>query len=95
MSEHAASRPAGFITIDDPDRGLIHADTLQCVHCGGHWRVQPGSGKIRGFCARCNGPVCGPACAKCVPVEQFCENVEAGRPHDWRPIMVGWEPGQR
>ena len=52
--------------------------TLQCVHCGGHWQCRPGSGNVRGYCWRCNGPVCGPACAECVPVEQRLEQMEAG-----------------
>ena len=71
--------PAGYITISDPDAGLIEADTLQCVHCGCHWEMKPGSGNMRGFCTRCNGPVCGPKCRECVPIERGLENLEAGR----------------
>lgn len=35
------------------------ASTIQCVHCGKHWIPVRGSGRRRGFCMMCNGPVCG------------------------------------
>ena len=81
----------GRIIIVDPgmDRAVAEIGTAQCVHCSGHFPIQPGSGKIRGFCLRCNGPICGPKCAKCVPVEQMLENIEHGRPLNFRPIRVG------
>lgn len=44
--------------------------------------------RIRGFCQNCNGPVCGPGCAVCVHVEQMLENIEQGRPLDYKPIIV-------
>lgn len=90
--------PAGYVSITDPEGGLIEADTLQCCHCGRHWRVQPGSGKQRGWCMRCNGPVCGPGCAECVPQEQRLENLEQGRPAGHRriaaPVSGLWLPGR-
>ena len=92
-------KEAGRIIICDPgtDKPLLEAGTAQCCHCGGHWVVRPGSGKIRGWCMRCNGPVCGPACAKCVPTEQLLENMEKGRPLDFVPTMISvprlWTPG--
>lgn len=43
--------------------------------------------KMRGWCSRCNGPVCGPACAECVPQERLLENMEQGLPLDFRPII--------
>lgn len=84
-----AARENGMIVIADPgrDKPIWECKTLQCVHCGGHWIASPGSGKIRGFCMRCNGPICGPGCAECVPVEQMLENIEAGRPLGFRPIV--------
>lgn len=45
--------------------------------------------KTRGYCQRCNGYICGPSCAECVPVEQLLENYEHFRPLDFRPIFVG------
>lgn len=75
-------RESGLITITDPgrDRPLVEQPTLQCCHCGRHFVPRPGSGQVRGWCLRCNRPVCGPACAACVPLEQQLANLEAGRP---------------
>ena len=80
MGEHSSLRPHGFVEIHDPDApgGVIAGETLQCCHCGGHWIIQPGSGKVRGFCLRCNGPFCGPDCAECRPLEQQIEQMESG-----------------
>lgn len=80
----------GTVTISDPgaDKPILEAKTLCCCHCGGHWFPQPGSGRVRGWCMNCNGPVCGPGCAECVPVEQLLENYEKGRPENFRPIVV-------
>lgn len=90
-------KEAGHITLIDPgaDKPLLELGTLQCCHCGGQWFPQPGSGRIRGFCQNCNGPVCGPGCAACVPTEQYLENLEKGRDPLFRPILVGvnWDGG--
>jgi hypothetical protein len=48
---------------------------------------------MRGWCMNCNGPVCGPACAACVPVEQMLENMEKGRSPDHKPIVVSFSKG--
>lgn len=84
-----SKREAGTIIISDPgsDKPLLEVATLQCCHCGGHWVPRPGSGMERGFCMNCNGPVCGRDCAgSCIPVEQMLENIEQGRPLDFKPI---------
>jgi hypothetical protein len=83
-------RAAGYVTIIDPgsDKPIMEADTLQCVHCSQHWWPQPGSGIVRGLCYACNGPICGPGCAKCVPTEVLLENYEKGRELDYRPIVA-------
>lgn len=80
----------GLITISDPgsDSPISEVMTLQCKHCGGHFYPRPGSGRVRGWCMNCNGPVCGPSCAECVPVEQYLENMEKGRPDNFRPTVV-------
>ena len=53
-------------------------------------RERQAAGKtLRGFCTRCCGPVCGPGCAECVPVEQYLENLEKGREENFRPLIVG------
>lgn len=83
-------RDQGLFVVSDPgaDKPLLEQRTVQCVHCGGHYHPSPGSGRVRGFCANCNGPVCGPGCAACVPLEQLLENYEKGRPLDFRPVVV-------
>lgn len=82
-------REAGQLVILDPgaDKPLLEAATLQCVHCGGHWIVVPGSKRVRGYCMNCNGPICGPDCQTCVPVEQLLENMERGKPPTFRRIV--------
>lgn len=98
MGNHSSLRPDGYFEIHDPDaKRIVSGETLQCVHCGAHWVIQPGSGKIRGFCLRCNGPICGPGCAACVPIErqlELMEDAAAGKP-DTKPVSVPviWTPG--
>lgn len=74
------------------DKPSLEIDTVACVHCGGHFAIQPGSGRIRGYCMNCSGPICGPSCAACVPVEQYLANLEAGLPSEladkFTPICV-------
>lgn len=81
---------AGEVAISDPgaDKPLFQGGTIQCCHCGGQWVPKPGSGIERGFCQNCNGFVCGPGCAACVNVEQLLDNIEKGRPLDFRPIIA-------
>lgn len=70
----AVARPSGAILID----GHHAADTVACAHCGGHFVMVRGSGKIRGWCTRCRAMTCGaPACDVCVPYEQRLEQEEA------------------
>lgn len=85
---------AGLIVVSDPgsDKPISETKTLQCCHCGGHWICQPGSGRIRGFCMNCNGPICGPSCATCIPTDLLLTNMEKGRPLDFKPIMVSVPP---
>lgn len=61
-----------------PEGPPIERDTTQCVHCMGHWAVEPGSGRTRGWCPRCGGPHCGaPACWTCVPFMKQIAQQEA------------------
>ena len=72
-----ATRPAGTLIITDPDLPhTVHKDTMQCVHCGRHWVVVPGSGRVRGWCKKCMGPHCGKTCERCVPFEKQLEAME-------------------
>lgn len=70
----------GAIVID----GKHVADTRQCVHCGKHEQIIPGSGKKRGMCLKCNnGFVCGaPACMVCIPYKIKIDYMEAKANND-------------
>lgn len=85
-------KPAGHCFETTLDGVLCEADTWQCNHCGGHERVVRGSGRLRGFCTNC-GKYVHPHCSvevtgKCVPQEQMVDNMDAGRPLDFRQIIV-------
>lgn len=71
-------REAGYIVSPD---GYVVAETLQCVHCQGHWVPVKGSGALRGFCLKCAGVTCGkPSCeSECVPFGKWLEKVERGQ----------------
>lgn len=83
-------REAGLITITDPgsDKPFLEVPTRQCVHCGMHFPGYPDRGTKRGYCFNCHGPICGPGCAECIPIEQWLDNVEAGRAPNFRPIQA-------
>jgi hypothetical protein len=73
MNELAVRRPAGHVIIVG-DGPKIERDTLQCCHCGGHWIVEPGSGRRRGFCLKCNAVHCGgPNCWVCRPHQRLID----------------------
>ena len=65
----------GVIEIVQPDGPTITRDTMQCRHCMRHWQVVPGSGRQRGWCLKCNGPLCGAekCMHECVPFEKKVE----------------------
>lgn len=79
--------PAGYTKTTGPFGEVVDCDTLSCSHCHGQWEVVAGSGKLRGFCNRCAGYVCGrPECMnQCLPFEARLENIEAGR-HELTPV---------
>jgi hypothetical protein len=65
--------------------------TVSCIHCAYTWLYRPGSGKRRGWCMKCHGILCGrPHCVAmgCVHREQLLENIEAGRPDNYQPIIA-------
>ena len=81
-------KEAGLITIFDPgaDRPLAELPTLRCCHCGCHFPAVPTKG--RGWCFNHGAPICGVGCLVCVDVELMLENIEKGRPLDFRPVVV-------
>lgn len=69
-------KQAGVILMD----GVQVADTKQCCHCGGHFVMVKGSGKLRGYCTKCHEITCGKIeCCKCVPFEKKLDLAEAGK----------------
>lgn len=79
----------GHFEHHDPDLARpIAGDVLRCCHCQRIFTVE--RGMFMGKCYKCNDYHCGPGCKfpmKCVPVEQWLENVEKGRPEDYTPIV--------
>ena len=68
--------PHGGIMLD----GVHVADTLTCCHCGYVWIPMRGSGRVRGFCTKCNGVTCGgEKCRTCLPQEKYLDLVEQGK----------------
>lgn len=69
--------PSGHILIDD----TVVCDTRQCMHCGSHHICVKGSGKLRGYCLKCNGWLCGkPSCLKeCIHIDKKIEMYEKGK----------------
>lgn len=94
------TREAGHVKIFCADGGrVIEYGMSGCVHCGGQFPT-PRMGTSdadkatrigRGFCQNCNGYVCSKGCEVCVPVDLLLENMEKGRPIDFRPIIVPTE----
>jgi|SRR5579862_4730567 len=85
---------AGVITSTPYDGGPVEQrDLLSCIHCAYTWVPRPGSGRLRGYCMRCAGFLCGrPACTAlgCVHREQLLENIEAARALNFVPISVAF-----
>lgn len=86
MQIYEKNKTDGAIVLD----GKWVADTLQCVHCGSHEEIIPGSGKKRAFCPKHPenpgglGFVCGrPACMHvCIPIDAQLDYVEAKQRED-------------
>lgn len=79
MGRYSRLRPHGYTTSTDWNGNVHNGETVQCVHCGGHFIIGPGMTKGRGFCCNCNGFICGAGCAECVPWEKALEIAEGTR----------------
>lgn len=75
---HTVRRPHGVLLAVHWDGTQEERDILTCAHCQYTWMVEPGSGKKRGWCLKCQGPICGKArcMAECEPFERWLEAVE-------------------
>lgn len=69
----------GYIIITDA-AGTKEFDTHGCPHCGSHFVIIPGSGRLRNFCMLCHAPTCDKAkCYEHSPFMKRVELVEAGK----------------
>ncbi len=95
----AVRNRTGWSVTRGPHGETVTCDMLTCVHCNHSWEVVVGSGRLRGFCNRCDGPTCGgPHCWVCVPYEQQLENMEASKPvltQKPTPFALGGVPEER
>lgn len=84
MFGRSNKRESGFILND----GAVIASTQQCVHCGNHQVIIPGSGKRRGWCTLCQGFLCGEffCMDNCVPFEARLEYQEAKAVQDMKHV---------
>lgn len=63
----------GYLLAD----GVEVAATRMCGHCGAHFVMVRGSGRVRGWCLRCARITCGKReCDPCVPYEKRLEALE-------------------
>ncbi len=68
------------VIIADTDDGRSETPTYQCCHCGRHFTMRKGSGRIRGFCTKCLRVTCGDKeCDPCVPFQKKLDLYEAGK----------------
>lgn len=94
MGQHTAPdhlRIGTLQTIPHDGGPTVTEDLVCCVHCGYIWSWSPGSGRVRGWCMKCNGLLCGRKCCRQRPCQHWMhgiENIEAGRPENTPHILV-------
>jgi len=60
--------------------GTQEFTTKSCPHCGSHFVIIPGSGRLRHFCMLCHAPTCDKAaCYEHSPFLKRVELIEAGK----------------
>lgn len=91
---HVKGRASGIGIIQYVDGGReIQHDTVRCVHCGYTWVYEPGSGRTRGWCGRCQGITCARPCCEnrgCIPMERELEFLE--KLIDWNQMTSDMIP---
>ena len=83
--QRAQRKAAGAAIIFDPEVNSGNEqnhDTLRCPHCGGHFVPEPGSGRRRGWCFKCQALLCATAECNdtCDPIEAKLDRWEAEGP---------------
>jgi hypothetical protein len=99
----AAARSGVLISTPHDGGPSVIQDTVSCIHCGFTWiwgetRIAgiPGTGVRRGWCTKHMGILCGrPVCVArgCVHRERLLDNMEAGKPLDYQPIIASVPAG--
>ena len=89
IPKHTVLRPDGQLTTHTEWGDALERDILICRHCDYLWQVVPGSGRKRGWCTRCNGPLCAreiplgsgrrPCMESCTPMPLRIERMETLR----------------
>ena len=75
LLQRTSRRASGELTMLGED-AAVSSETMSCVHHQGvQWLIQPGSGRERGWCFKCNGPTCRPR-ETCLPWERQFEQME-------------------
>jgi len=70
---HSIKRTNGAILRDN----RLVAETLQCVVCGAHFELEPGSGRQRGWNTKLKGFTCGnEACTIGLPHDRYLDMLE-------------------
>ena len=79
----------GYVAIMKPGKPTIERDAYLCAHCQMLCIVRPGSGTTRGYCFRCQAPLCGraPCNQRCIPFEAKMEAQE-GRRRFWKQMEL-------
>ena len=73
-----AYRVGGNFLVTMPGAPDIEGETFLCPHCQRIEVIQPGSGKVRGFCMHCMKPTCGrQECLVCDPFQKKHERAQA------------------
>lgn len=94
MADHSMLSPHGYAVWTPKEGGRsVESDTACCCHCGEHVYIGlalPGMPLRRcGYCLNCGARTCGKeSCDPCINRFQKLENVEQGRPLDYKPIIV-------
>lgn len=59
MGRWTSNKALGHALILGKDRRKEdEQDWMMCAHCSFGWKVEPGSGRRRGWCNQCAGPLC-------------------------------------
>lgn len=68
---NTSKRASGELIITDDNGNETVKETMKCCHCQYTWILERGSGRVRGFCTKCNDVTCGSKeCMSCIPFQK-------------------------